>query len=699
MPLTLADLLQKSNEPLQIGPSREKTEEAIIRLLTAVDAQTSKLAKGAGEIAFDPIQRHTVEPLLKKIDTYQEKAQEKNRKLQEDVDEDNALKMFLASSGTDIFEMLPSDESELAVEIATELIPIGKVLGPLMALLPPGGVKKALMSNIDDAIKRVRRTSPADVAKVRIKKLETHKKNLEQGVPRVFREKGSVDADDILQIRREVDDLPETLYHVTTEKRGLEMDPMIYGMGSEIEGLRGAGGAGSPGISTVADLPSAVNLKRELSRIRALQQSKKITDWDVFWKRISREDKASGVFDADSVDEGIRSAREYLDIELKHIRERGERDPNIDFNRLIQKAQAGALANYRGVRGGDPLIFGDDLVKSKFEILAFPTEDIPPGALVERLSDSVGTEFRVHSDVPISLTDSRLRLRRMFGSKAHLEEPSNPFRAKFETEDKMVQSIIDEINEPFEIGKKGTQGFDPNGGPLVQVDGIHHQLSLDEWEDFTALPLELKEAAYEMLQNEVTVDSMREALEMIYLKNPELSPYVIVAKGRYKGSKKAWDKFDQLPANQQTEVIELHRMEGNEYIDDAVNTHMDYVQGNITEGEKIESLMGDLKKMEAEVPKEIEILDLDDGIASADFDEFDDLLTQSATKADLLEARMKLQDFEATVDPIYKELRENVKLIGDQESISTYADNVPLPIRNKWHELEQNISWILDPEV
>ena len=367
-----------------------------------------------------------------------------------DEDDYNVLKMFLAESGKDIFQMTPESKGEVAMEIAEEAFPIANLL-PLIAALPPGGVRKALMKALDSKIlqgrkeideltstmKRIQTDAEfrgtknkahtpgyADratkwyeddikVVERRIREIEAKKADLENYRPRVFQEASEDAASSSPYMGGKplgwdfpYDELEDVLYHVTTEAKGLDIDPMLYGISSgDIPGLVGAGGSGAPGVSLLSEPADAVRLLQELKRIKKAQNTGSKEEFIELIRKIAAEDRAT--YGESHTKQALKEALHgYNDFMLSDL---AGKSPERGHQLRVAKA----LHKYRDTRGGDPLIFADDLANSKIEMLAIPKSAIPANAKINVHMDAAGREIRVHSDIPTSRDSSRELLRKI----------------------------------------------------------------------------------------------------------------------------------------------------------------------------------------------------------------------------------------------------------------------------------------------
>lgn len=157
---TIEDLIALQGQPLEIGPSYEKTQEALIAFLRAGAQGVKRVQETEAELSTHALDRYGVTPILKKIQTAKDKAAEMNQELQDDVDADNATKMWLAQSGVDLFDWVPSTNVDLQIEVAAELVPLAKI----MAFLPPVLIKrltKAIdVGNFKKVVKELAEESP-----------------------------------------------------------------------------------------------------------------------------------------------------------------------------------------------------------------------------------------------------------------------------------------------------------------------------------------------------------------------------------------------------------------------------------------------------------------------------------------------------------------------------------------------------------
>lgn len=124
---------------LQIGPSQEQTAQFVWDLMLKMNqaAQATPVMPG---VTLGQARTGIVQPAMEQVKLSSDFWEKAAQKISDEAEGDDALKMFLADTGVDLFEMLPQTEGELAFEVVSEALPIAKML----AFLPPNLVKKIL---------------------------------------------------------------------------------------------------------------------------------------------------------------------------------------------------------------------------------------------------------------------------------------------------------------------------------------------------------------------------------------------------------------------------------------------------------------------------------------------------------------------------------------------------------------------------
>lgn len=582
---TIEDVIRAGQAPApQVGPSQQDVLNAI---LEAASSAYETLSPAAID-AYDKIQGfefavpgtdYTNQDLYDAISETKEGIREwaegvKREEFAKEGDY-NWFKDFMVETGADLAEVLPGGNLGVAFEgLDWGTGGITNLL-PLLGLLPTGGVRKALLEATENEIKLARRllgdaaedastrmvpakelkgtihagdyalggASYENVAddqmvelylptiRERLSKAEYAKAKLTAREPRVF--ETSIDPSSwgygsgkALGQDFPVEELEDVLYHVTTEGKGLDIDPTLYGISStQIEGLTGAGGAGSPGVSFLSEPHEAIRLLKELRRIKKAQNTvKSPEDFIQFLGRLMKEDTADygASFANQGFEEGLRAYRHAL-------------TQNMEPDEAI----ATALARYRDRRGGDPLIFGSKLRDSDIELLAVPKENLPKGVRIDVHNDAAGREVRVHGDVPISRQESRELLKSLNLRRLQKPELDHAWEAVADP------LAIESLNRAIEAGMPGSMvklhkqlavksgrifGLDKNSGyyeALSSFDyGLPSQKSIDAVGDLLREnpTMTLKQALDQMTYGESSFDD----LFNISLPNPKTKKVKVV---------------------------------------------------------------------------------------------------------------------------------------------------------------------------
>lgn len=222
------------------------------------------------------------------------------------------------------------------------------------------------------------------------------------------------------------EELPETLYHVTTNAPAVESSGVLLGL-LESGGL---GGGQAQGVSFTTSVEDAIVIQRELRR--AIQVARGDVDIDVL-KQWQKEDEKAGNLPEGALDKSVGYAMDGWEAN-KSIMEKTWSDkegwlqtppPPEERERLRRSLVKDALNAYLQTREDNagralgqkdyqwsvpilknPLLFGrqEQLAKlnpENVQTLTIPSAQIPEGALITTGSDKFLHEVRAYSDVPL----------------------------------------------------------------------------------------------------------------------------------------------------------------------------------------------------------------------------------------------------------------------------------------------------------
>lgn len=323
---------------------------------------------------------------------------------------------FLTGVGSDLLDAAVPRTSDVPLDLLMEMLlgPAGPAAAPALATLVSPTVVKRLSRGIREelanAVQRKLRTGDSWTPP---EELTDELGRIVEGAPRVFH--STMQGPHAGPRYHSVEDLPQTLYHVTTGKPGVETDRMIYGLtGGEVRGAStGAGGAGFPGVSTTPDLASALHLKEEMSKLGKIHR--RAADDMGFQDgidEIARIDKRT--YDPDDVQEAVDYAKAYYaNMVLSDLERSSGKELPLS---TIRQHMTNAYEIYLKTRGGDPTVLSGDLSEAVFEVLALDRDDLirelaDLNPAITRGTDSVGTEYRIPADIPVDPQRSRQLLR------------------------------------------------------------------------------------------------------------------------------------------------------------------------------------------------------------------------------------------------------------------------------------------------
>jgi len=244
-------------------------------------------------------------------------------------------------------------------------------------------------------------------------------------------------------------ELPDTLYHVTTNATAVESSGYLRGQNADV----GLGGGQEDGVSFTTDLTDAKVIQRELRRaVEIAQQKHTIESLD----RFAREDEQEAGMAEGSLNDAVNYARRNWDVNIT--------SPVYDSEQKKASLLEDVFKMYLQIRGNskdpllkNPMLFGRqehlrNLDPNNIRTLHVPKSGIPDRALVTSGSDDFLHEVRVYSDVPVA--GMRVAGGPGSGNFGHAGRPGSP----------------DEYDDLEVLGGKGSGNFGHKGRP-GQVGG------------------------------------------------------------------------------------------------------------------------------------------------------------------------------------------------------------------------------------
>jgi len=694
---TIEDLIALQGQPLEIGPSYEKTQEALIAFLRAGAQGVKRVQETEAELGTHALDRYGVTPILKKIQTAKDKAAEMNQEMQDDVDADNATKMWLAQSGVDLFDWVPSTNVDLQIEVAAELVPLAKI----MAFLPPVLVKrltKAIdVGNFKKVVKELAEESPP------IRQLL----KLAEG-----------DEEILVPLLEQARTKPHQRVHA---------GPVKFS-GDEID-LRKAGG-GSGG-----DLMGQGLYETEKPKVVT-----KVTEGyldNINFNKAQADDKWGAW-----VREARKEVEDQFGLTIVTARAEGQ---ELAYKNMVNKRaldkwkaanpdDAAQLSQFSAPAGSIPYVTD---VTELTPVQAKAMYNALPNAL-----RGLGLDDEAVERVMLRVHNPHNELR------GKLLNPSGSIRATDKNPDLFMNSMDSALGaEIGPIAAKGKVGRN-------LINRLRMDIGYDELEYPSGQVFEKAQGHRNFLttrpeilgtgkldepiigRENYTGAEQRELLDA-------MGPDVAIEKRVLQDKIDFWDgKVRRHKSQEYTNFGIMHRMVGN-----APQGRVIRVQGSVLRQMGLEPThyprsrthdlgFGDYEDDMFEWPVDHDVITAwgkkvgyKPGVDGDPIYELDkahwnleeytaewgvrggkakNALGRLTRGRDIPEARViadpvkktapekfksaELKQFEKNVDPIYRELRENAEQIGDQESLSMYVDNVPLGIRQAWAKLEAPVS-------
>lgn len=232
--------------------------------------------------------------------------------------------------------------------------------------------------------------------------------------------------------------LPETLYHVTTAGPAVEASGVLLGL-LESGGL---GGGQAEGVSFTTSPEDAHVIQRELKRAVLVARGEATIEDLEIW---ARADEREAGLPTSTLQDAVGFARDQWEANQASVLHTfvwddklpedqrgyvGPPPPPEELERLQRSSMGDALKAYLQLRGHhdtehptlkNPILFGRQEYLAKLhpddiQTLEIPSSQIPAGALVTTGSDSFLHEVRAYSDVP-------LRRKIAFDEAKHPREP------------------------------------------------------------------------------------------------------------------------------------------------------------------------------------------------------------------------------------------------------------------------------------
>lgn len=194
-------------------------------------------------------------------------------------------------------------------------------------------------------------------------------------------------------------DLPDTLYHVTTNATAVEGSGYLRGQNADA----GLGGGQEDGVSFTTDLTDAKVIQRELKRAVEIARGEHEIE---SIERFAREDEREAGLEEGALNDAVNYARRGWDINIQ--------SPVYDSKEKRDSLLEDAFKSYLQIRGNskidslkNPMLFGQQKHLRKIDpanvrTLHVPKAGIPDAALVTSGSDDFLHEVRVYADVPVA---------------------------------------------------------------------------------------------------------------------------------------------------------------------------------------------------------------------------------------------------------------------------------------------------------
>jgi hypothetical protein len=193
-------------------------------------------------------------------------------------------------------------------------------------------------------------------------------------------------------------DIPDTLYHVTTNASAVEGSGYLRGQNADA----GLGGGQEDGVSFTTDLTDAKVIQRELKRAVEIARGDHSIE---SIERFAREDEREAGLEEGALNNAVSFARRNWDVNIQ--------SPVYDSKQKKDSLLEDVFKAYLQIRGNsnkpelkNPLLFGRQEQLRKIDpanvrTLHVPKAGIPDRALVTSGSDDFLHEVRVYADVPV----------------------------------------------------------------------------------------------------------------------------------------------------------------------------------------------------------------------------------------------------------------------------------------------------------
>lgn len=651
---------------LKIGPSQEDTAKFVWDMLLKIN-ETAQKAPVMPGVTLGQAREDIIQPGMGQVALAKDYWRKKNKEIQEDTDVDSALQMFLADTGVDLFEMTPSTEAQLAFEAATELVPVAK----LLAFIPPGLLKKLTKAiDVDEfakVAKEIAEKSPP------IKKL-------------IALADGDVDVLKplVLQARRQ----PHVRVHAGPVKfTGDEIDLRKAGGGSGGDLM----GQGLYGTEKPKELTQVTQGYLDSLDFRKAQGN---PEWPTFAreakKQLIQEQDAAKTFVPEPGDINQRALQLWKDKYPDEVAALSEFTqpigsiPYVTDQTKLTPVQAKAMYNAMpGVLRGMGL--KDDAVERVMYRVHDPHARGPAG----RLLNDAGSIRATDSDPDMFINSMNIALAEELGPTA--------------MKGKAGRNLLNRLR--MEIGYDELEY--PSGQVFEAARG-HRNYLMTRPETLRSIPPDeplIGRRNYEGAERD----------ELYNLFGDQASKKrALIDQADY------WDRKARERGKEYHRFAMMHRHVGRAQPGFEMRVHESTLRDmGLDPKDFPESVLDDFigaDKYEGyhDWPVDYEALQRWGDKVGHKYDYGDPVFEWEAANNAIAEFkanwgeqggiaknalgrlirgvdapdRSALDAFEKSVDPIYKELRENALEVGDQESLTLYFEMVPLSIRNAWAKLE-----------